>query len=766
MKLPGRTCRPRPTRRTRLGPISFATLAVLAATAQAQAQTAGGDPQRVEIIGTSPMPGLGVDRELLPYIAHTVNRGALDRAQAENLTDHLARHVPGLQVGDIQGSPYQADLSYRGFRASGLLGAAQGLSVYLDGIRINEPFGDIVNWDLVPEFALQSLTVLPGANPAFGLNTLGGAIALTTVDGRSAPGASGSLGIGSFGRKRADASLGQSHGDGWHSYVGGSAFEEDGWRDHSPGRVSQLMAKVGRASAGTDWDVSLLGGRSRLVGNGLLPSFTLVDGQHLPDLYAASRNAVYTYPDVTKNELDQIAFHGSQLFEGGLKAQSLAYLRSTTRNTLNGDVADDAPDQPGANAALNISSTRQNAWGAAASVAGRSGAHQWQVGLTVDASRVRYEQQAQEGRFDDSRGVVALADPPALSARVEGASQAVGIYATDTWTLTTATHLTATLRLNRARVSNQLDTVDDDSGELEIQPKETFTYSSANPALGLTQRIAEGLTVFGNLAGNTRVPTVIELGCANPEEPCRLPVGLQSDPYLKPVRSTSLELGARWRVAAGQRIELALHHTDNRDDILFSSVSTGSQLGYFRNFERTRNQGLELGWTGEFGTLDASASYSALRATYQADGLLRQGERNVQVTAGTEMAGVPRHSLKAGLDWLPMPALTVGADVQWFSSRVVQGNEDHRIEDGASEPVTLKVPGYGLLHLRAAWRISPGIELTARLQNALDRRYETYGALGSTVFDAAGQFTGNDASALFIAPGTPRSLFAGIRFTY
>jgi hypothetical protein len=90
-----------------------------------------------------------------------VQRAALERAQAVNLADHLARQLPGVQINDIQGSPYQGDLTFRGRRASGLLGASQGLSVYLDGVRVNEPFGDVVNWELLPEFALRQATVLP-----------------------------------------------------------------------------------------------------------------------------------------------------------------------------------------------------------------------------------------------------------------------------------------------------------------------------------------------------------------------------------------------------------------------------------------------------------------------------------------------------------------------------------------------------------------------------------------------------------------------------
>lgn len=729
----------------------------------ASAQTA--TPQ-VEVVGTSPLPGLGVDRNQLPYASQVIRRGAIDRAQADNVSDYLARRLPGAQVNDIQGSPFQGDLTYRGYRASGLLGSAQGLSVFLDGVRINEPFGDVVNWDLIPEFALDGLTVTPAANPAFGLNTLGGALSFATASGRSAPGLSVDTGFGSFARQRASATLGQRHADGWHSFIGASVFREAGWRDHSPGRITQGLAKIGRAVGATEWDATVLAGSSTLVGNGLVPAYTLDDdtGERTPDLYAGRREAVFTHPDRTRNRLGQLALNLSHRLDEASRLQGLLYVRSTKRDTVNGDLADEPT--PDANASLNTTATRQTAWGLAASLARRSGDHQWQIGATLDASRVRYQQFEQEALLDGTRLAVAGAEAPELSARVTGRSLNIGLYATDTWRIAPGTHVTATARFNRARVSNQLTTVDDDTNLLEEQPQETFTYNSLNPALGLAHALTPELTVFGNLARNTRVPTVIELGCANPDEPCRLPAGLQSDPYLKQVRATSAELGLRWRLGEGQRVELTLYRNDNRDDILFGSVSTTGQLGYFQNFERTRHQGLDLMWQARLGALDLSAAYGYLQATYQAHGTLRMGERNVTVSPGTRMAGLPAHQGKLAADWRLAPGWRVGADVQWLGQRGVLGNEDSRLEDGASQKHDVGLPSYTLVNLRAAWDMTPDLELTLRINNAADRRYESFGALAETVFDAAGRITGSATPAVFVAPGAPRSFFVGLKMKF
>jgi len=735
--------------------------------ASALAQTPPGS-QTVEIVGTSPLPGQGVDRNLLPYSSQVVRRGALDQAQADNTTDYLARRVPGAQVNDIQGSPFQGDLTYHGYRASGLLGASQGLSVYLDGVRINEPFGDIVNWDMIPEFAVQSMSLVPGANPSFGLNTLGGALSFTTASGLTAPGGRAELSLGSAGRKQVSVGYGRSDDEGWHQYVGGTLFDETGWRDHSEGQLGQALLKIGRDDGDLHWSSSLLLGRSTLIGNGLTPAYTLDDSsgtlQRVPDLYASRRATIYTYPDRTRNELAHWQGQLQRDLDADTELSALVYLRSTRRSTLNGDTADE-PDGD-LTAVLNTTTARQTAAGLAASLSRHRGAHQWQLGGTLDAARMRFSQHEQAARFTADRGVSAGEDPAALSAAVRGSSWNLGLFATDTWRLAQGTHLTATLRANHARVSNTLTSVDEDTGDASDLPRESFRYNSLNPAVGLTQQLAEGFTVFGNVARNTRVPTVIELGCADPAQPCRLPAGLQSDPYLKQVRSSSAELGLRWRAGAGQRWSLSAYRIDNRDDILFGSVSATSQLGYFRNFARTRNEGLDAAWEGRLGAWSLQVAYSHLNATYQASDTLRQSGRNVQVSPGMRMAGLPRDILKFGMDWQASPAWSLGMDLQALSRRGVLGNEDGLIEDGSTETVDLSLPGYALLNLRASWQAATGWELFARLTNATNRRYESYGALAGTVFDAAGRYTGDERAAVFVAPGAPRSLQLGARLKF
>ena len=738
---------------------------------------------RVEIIGVSPLPGQGIDRNLLPYSTQLIRRGRIDEAQAANLNDFLNRRVPGVQINDIQGSPFQGDLTYRGFRASPLLGAGQGLSVYLDGVRINEPFGDVVNFDLIPEFAINTVALVPGANPAFGLNSLGGALAYTTHDGRSAPGLRAEVSLGSFGRKRVDLGWGALDGaSGWHHYIAATAFDERGWRDESDGRFGQLLAKVGHDNGTTSWSISGLAGASRLIGNGLLPAYTIDGTALIEDLYFSRRQAVYTHPDQTRNRLQQLSFNLKHTIDASSSLSALVYARRTQRDTLNGDEADvadaggtaDNPEPVGNNAAFNTSETRQSGAGLGLSYSRTSAAHQWQIGGSVDSSRVRYEQREQEGFFTSSRGVEpAAGEPTELAANVRGSATHFGFYATDTWRVAERTHVTATARYNRSSVSNQLTVRDDDTGVVEDKPHERFTYRSLNPALGIAHRLGSASntpTVFANVARNTRVPTVIELGCADPDEPCRLPAGLQADPYLRQVRSTTIEAGLRWPISPASRFTLAAYRTDNRDDILFRSVNVSGQLGYFANFPKTRNEGFDGELAVTLRRLDLGLGYSFLNATYQASGVLRQGQRNVAIAPGTRVAGLPRHTLKLALDWNLAEGWRIGADLQALGSSGVAGSEDGLLEDPEEgeelRARRLRVSGYAIVNLRANWQPSPRWNLYANLKNAFDRRHETFGALAATRFSPAGAYTGIERDAVFLAPGAPRALTVGARLRF
>ena len=176
----------------------------------------------------------------------------------------------GVNVSESADNPFQLDINYHGFTASPLLGTPEGLSVYVDGVRVNESFGDTVNWDLIPESAISTVSLISGSNPVFGLNTLGGALSVQTKSGHDDPGTELEAYGGSFGRHSFQGQTGGESG-AFDYFATGTYFEETGWRDLSPTRVCQGFGKVGWQTDKTDIDLSYTYADTSLFGNGARP---------------------------------------------------------------------------------------------------------------------------------------------------------------------------------------------------------------------------------------------------------------------------------------------------------------------------------------------------------------------------------------------------------------------------------------------------------------------------------------------------------------
>ncbi len=728
--------------------------------------------KEVEVVGTSPLPGIGIDEDKLPYDVQSVTAEDIVRSQTMNLTDYMSRNLSGITINEVQGSPFQADIAYRGFRLSGILGSAQGLSVYLDGVRVNEPFGDVVNWDMIPEAAIGNVTLIPGSNPVYGLNTLGGALAFTTKSGLTTQGTEVKLQAGSFGRKRIDVSNGGKSDDGYHHFISATAFDESGWRDYSSGSLGNVFAKIGRQQNDSNWDLSLVVSRSNLLGNGLLPShYYGPEGEDTPTrgMYETNRRWIYTHPDKTRNDLNMLTFNFQRLLDSNTELSAMAYVRNSKRRASGGDAEREESDVVAGNyedeVVVNGNRSHQTSYGTSVNLTKLLEAHQLTFGASIDASRMRYgaSQTECEG-LTGNRAPEECGDSERTSG-VRGKTYALGIYASDTWTMNERTFITGAARFNHANVSNTITNFE--AGVGTDRPRESFNYNSFNPSLGISYKAAPAVTLFGNVGQSNRVPTIIELGCADPLEPCRLPTGLQADPYLKQVIARTIEFGARWRVASDSELTASIYRSENKDDILFRAVSA-TGLGYFSNFSRTRRQGIDLSARTVIGPVNVYASYNYLDATYQDDGELFGGERNILVRPGTRIAGLPKHSLRIGADWRVQPKLVVGGNVLATSSLVTQGNEDGQIGDG--EKVNARVKGYALLNLHANYEASKGLDYFVRINNVLDTRFETYGLMALSMFDASGNSYTSPTVApnvsRFVAPGAPRNFMVGVRYRF
>jgi len=277
-----------------------------------------------------PLPGLGLTKEQIPGNVQSISAKEIKEAHSLSITDLMNRKLQSVTVNDYQGNPFQMDVQYRGFTAGPQIGTPQGLSVFLDGVRVNEPFGDVVNWDMIPMNALAGVDVFPGSNPIFGLNTLGGAFAMKTKDGFNNAGADVDVLTGSYGRKQLQLEGGWNNGT-VGLFAAGNFFLEDGWRKNSPSRVNQLFTKASYRGDKLDLNLSALLVQTNLVGNGLLPS----------QMYEQDRNDVFTSPDKTKNKLGQFQLSGSYFVDDSFTITGQVYRRNSKRQQKGSDVFTD-----------------------------------------------------------------------------------------------------------------------------------------------------------------------------------------------------------------------------------------------------------------------------------------------------------------------------------------------------------------------------------------------------------------------------------------
>ena len=734
----------------------------------------------IEVVGTSLLPGLEIEEEKLPYEVRSFGSENIGNETSLGITDVLNQSVPGVFTNEVQGSPYQGDVTFRGFRASSILGAAQGLSVYIDGIRINEPFGDVVNWDMIPEFALDNVSLIPGSNPMYGLNTLGGALSFTTKSGISHPGKVARISFGSFNRKKIDLSIGGefADGDGGNYFLSASHFDESGWRDYSDGKVSNIFGKATRNTDFGSVGVMAYFGDSDLLGNGLLPSTNYGVEDDVGEiqeggLYEARREAVYSHPDQTKNEVGLVSLNFQNFIDDETQINGLIYSRYGRQKRLGGDV--EAEFEADENewefeGEFNNSKTRQNGSGLGLNLSKILDNHQITAGLTFDQSTVSYRATETENcEVNAIRKVICDDDSETEdSAKVSGNSKTYSLFASDTAEVADRIYVTGSLRYNHTKVSNTLSTPNEVTEELEAQPKETFKYTKLNPAIGVSAKLDNGVNVFANASQGNRVPTVIELGCADRDNPCLLPTGLQADPYLEQVTSRTYEIGARGRIGQGFGI-VSVYNTDNKDDIIFVSTDVNSGEGFFTNFGKTRNQGVDLQIVQEFDNVRLTGTYSYLEATYEENGLLF-GERSVQARPGMRIPGIPENVFRLGVDWTPQDTLKIGVTLIATSDLVTQGNEDGLI--GGDDDVVARdasVDGYQLVNVNMRYEQSHNLTIFARITNLFDEKYETYGAMAESVFTRNGSFVDDDEGPTvnrFVAPGAPRGIFVGLNYSF
>jgi outer membrane receptor protein involved in Fe transport len=726
--------------------------------------------ETIDVVGTTPL-GAGRDLDEIAANVQTATADDLREQAALDVADFMKRSLGSVFVNDAQSNPLQPDLQYRGFVASPLLGLPQGLAVYQDGVRVNEPFGDTVNWALIPESAIGELYLVPGSNPLFGLNALGGVVAVRTKDGFTHAGTHAELSAGSFERLNAQIETGGSN-DNLGYFVTVSHFEEDGWRDYSPSEAEQLFGKLAFRGDGSRLDVSMTYVDTDLIGNGAAPA----------DLLELDRAAIFTRPDQTKNELLMLNVGGEQTVSPTIALRGNLYVRASDIDTLNGDESDfeECEDTPGficeqeedeeeivldengdpvpfyddlAGATINRTGTEQDGFGFGfqTDFTGDLGGHGnlFTVGVTYDTADVEFGASTELGALDATR----LAVPGGVFVGeaftgLQSMTDNTGIYLSEAVTLGRAT-LTLSGRYNRTTVELEDQLEDDLDGD--------HSFDRFNPAVGVTVG-ADTLTFYAGYSEANRAPSPVELTCADEDDPCRLPNAFVADPPLEQVVAKTFELGVRGALGSG-RWHAGAFSTTNEDDIIFISAGALTNQGFFDNVGETRREGVEVNLAGGRDRLAWSVDFTQLDATFRESFAVASPNNpeaidgEIEVEAGDRLPLVPEQLLKAGVRFAATESLWFGADVLSASEIYHRGDEGNLVET---------IDGYTVLNLRGEYRFGDRASFFVSVDNVLDEEYDTFG-----VFGDADEVLGDDfEDPSFLGPGAPRAVWAGVRLSF
>lgn len=719
---------------------------------------AGGEQALPDIVvtGAMPLPGLGVPLRDVAANVQIVKGAELERQHAGNITEYLEQNLSSVTVNSAQGNPYQPDISYRGFTASPLLGTPQGLSVFQDGVRINEPFGDVVNWDLLPQSAIANLQVMPGSNPIFGLNTLGGALAVTTKNGRANPGGQVEMSGGSFGRKTLEFEQGGAAGN-LDYFVTINDSLDHGWADHNASRVKQFFGKAGYRNTDTTLNMSLTAADNTLQGS-----------QTIPRSFLDNRRQAYTFPDENVNRATLWSLSGSHFFNDNLQLSANAYYRNyrnlNTSSNVKGDYNNGDPIQA-TNARSNVDQSSYG-FGSQLSYLGKLGAmdNQFVVGIAGDFANARFKQYSQDAQFTPGRSTVGIGlDDYVLGTDAKTRNSNLGIFFSDTLSINDRWSATASGRYNYARVH-----ISDQTGAQPLLNGDN-AFARFNPGLGLTYNPTARLTAYAAYNEGMRTPTAIELACADPNAPCSLPNSFIADPALKPVVAKTTEFGLRGKLGATSSWSASVFRTDLDSDIQFiSSGGASTNTGYFQNVGKSRRQGLEVAAHTDIGKLGVTMSYSYIDVTYRtafvehsANNSSANANGDVTVRPGDKMPGVPQNTFKLRLNYATTPKWDIGSNLIYRSSIFARGDENNQDRNG-------KIAGYTVVNLDTTYSFTKHLQMFARVDNVFNKQYANFGVLGQNFFNGPGHtFDGSNISnEQFVGSGAPRGAWIGLRYSW
>lgn len=760
------------------------------------------DLQQVVVTAT-PLPGPTLKVDQIPGNVQILSASNLSSQGSASLTTALNSQLSSVNVNDNLDDPFQPDILYRGFEASPVLGTPQGLAVYENGVRINEAFGDTVNWDLIPSLAINQVELV-SSSAVYGLNALGGAISIGMKNGFNYQGGTIELSGGSYGDRGATAQFG-THSGALGLYVAGRALDSTGWRNFSSDRLRDVYAAFSVRTAAGSLDLSFTRANNLLGGQSAAPVQEL----------AVNRSLTFTGPQSNDNALDFLTLNGTLRLPRHWSLQTVLYYRDFSQSVQNGNSTSytactsppgvlcqpdgvtpltNAAGQPLADISDNGSRyigendfEQIHAWGRGITLQASNSArvfghtNEFTLGLAVDYASTTYYTAAQIGVLNSQRIVLpsnllvytpensaaALANGDATPVSVDSVNKNLGAYFADTFNVTHALSVTASARYNISHIN-----LADQLGQ-NLSGHNRFVHF--NPGIGATYRWSPRLTLYAGYSVNTRTPTASEIECSDPLKPCLLPTSLAGDPpNLRQVVAHTMEFGLRGRMAslagrnAALKWNLSAFRTVLYDDIY--GVATSISQGFFQNIGDTRRQGIEMGLKLFGARWSAYANYSLVQATFLSAFLVpspsnphQSAAGDIQVRPGDRLPGIPENRVKLGVDFRPLPEWSIGASVNMVSSFYYAGDESNQLPP---------IPGYTVVDWHTSYQPIAHVELFAAIDNLFNRRYATWGILsdptgvGAPGVPVNGVTNGPGVDNRFLSPAAPFELRAGIRVRF
>jgi outer membrane receptor protein involved in Fe transport len=423
------------------------------------------------------------------------------------------------------------------------------------------------------------------------------------------------------------------------------------------------------------------------------------------------------------------------------------------------------------------------------------GRNQLAAGAALDRGSVDYTQNTQYGYLNPNYTITGVpawqdgstANPVDSRVNLHGRTPNWSLYITDTLTIAKTLDVTVSGRFNRFTIDNT-DRINPIAGPGSLDGD--YVFQRFNPAAGITWSPMSTVNAYARYSQGSRAPTAIELGCADPNNPCSLPNALASDPPLQQVVTGTWEAGLRGKPETSFIHNLSWNagafRAENRNDILFvSSVQLGT--GYFQNFAKTRREGFDADMGGRIGRVTWGLDYTFLVATYRSTETLDGSANNTSDTTlsgdpglagniyihpGNRIPLIPKHSGKAFADFQATSKLVFDLSEVAVSSSYARGNENNAYKaDGIHYLGPGVSPGYAITNFHAHYDLTKRFRLAVQVDNLFDHHYYTAAQLANTGLSAQGTFlarpfpaytTGPNAgsyplqSTTFFTPGAPR----------